>query len=84
MFAGVTFEKQLVKLLAHLGDDHLLRVLGGIDRDPGFFEPRAELFRAGRSAEVFFEGVQIDRETPVAAVGMAFEGVVDRVPFGEG
>ena len=47
------------------------------------FQPVGELCGGRWPAEVFLEGVEIDRETPVAPAGVALDGVGDLVPLGE-
>ena len=48
----VAFEEQLVEFAADLGNDDFLGVRRVSDRDPRFFQPCGELFRASMACRV--------------------------------
>jgi hypothetical protein len=79
----VAFEKLLIELPADLTDNHFLGVGRGFDGNAFLGEPRFHFLRGGGTPEKLLEGVKVDREVPVALVGVRKDFVVDRMPFGE-
>lgn len=80
---GVTFEEEFVEFGADLGEDDFFGI-GGIGDDVAFFgEPGFHFGAGGGAAEDLLEGVEVDWEVVVAAVGVGEDAVVDGVPLGE-
>lgn len=83
LLESVVFEKLFVELPADLGDDDLLGVGRVLYGDALGGKPRLELLAGTFPAEVLLEGVEVDREFPIAPIGVAENPVLDRMPLGE-
>jgi len=79
----VVLEELLIKLPADLRDNDLLGVGGVFDGHPLGGQPCLEFLAGAFASKVLFEGVEIDRKVPIAAVGIAQDSVIDWMPFGE-
>ena len=83
LLEGVVLKELLVELPANLGNDDFLGVSGMLNGDSLGFQPGLELFTRALAAKELLEGVEINREVPVAAVGVAKDLVIDGMPLGE-
>ena len=83
LLEGVAFEEEFVEFGADLGEDDFFGVGGAGDGEAFFGEPGFHLGGGGGAAEDLLEGVEVDGEVVVAAVGVGEDFVVDGVPVGE-
>src|SRR5271165_1233940 len=81
LFAGIIFEKFLVKRIAYLGDDDLFRVFRLINRHTPLGKSLFHLFAGRWPANELLERVKIDREIPKATVRVRKNFVIDWLPF---
>ena len=83
LLEGVVLEELFVELPANLGNDDLLGIGGVFDGDALGGKPCLKLIAGALAAKELLEGVEVDREVPVAPVGVAEDLVVDGMPLGE-
>ena len=83
LLEGVAFEEEFVEFGADLGEDDFFGVGGVFDGDAFFGEPGFHFGAGGGAAEDLLEGVEVDGEVVVAAVGVRENLVIDGVPLGE-
>ena len=83
LLAGVVSEKHLIKLTAHLGQDHLLGIFRVLHGDPPFGQSSFHFLRRRRSSQILLKRIQVDRKLPVLAPGPDQHLVVHLMPVSE-
>lgn len=79
----VAFEKLFIELPSDLADDDLFGVGRILDVNAVLCDPSLHFFRGRGTSKKLLEGVKVDGEVPVTAVGVGEDLVVDRVPLSE-
>ena len=83
LLQGVAFEKKFVEGRADIGEDYFLAICRVFAGDAFLGQPRGEFSLGGRLADELFVGAEVDRKGPIAAMGVALDAVVGRLPCGE-